>query len=125
VSIIGLDDGRDHERRIDGQLVESISADLASGLSLNNARRIELNSNMSFMGVTPAGAFDVDFRCGMEMLTTMGVHGRPNSDVIRPYINGRDINQRPRGQWTIDFGVDTALQDAAFFEVPFEYVQKN
>ena len=52
-------------------------------------------------------------------------NGRPNSDVIKPWINGLDITQRPRNMWIIDFGVDTPQELASFYEEPFEYVKQN
>ena len=49
-------------------------------------------------------------------------HGKPNSDVVKPWVNGRDITDRPRGMWIIDFG-DMPLEQAALYEAPFEYVE--
>jgi type II restriction/modification system DNA methylase subunit YeeA len=51
-------------------------------------------------------------------------NGRPNSDVVRPYVNGMDVTRRPRNVWIIDFGVDTPEEQAALYEMPFEYVRQ-
>ena len=50
-------------------------------------------------------------------------NGRPNSDVVRPYVNGMDVTRRPRNVWIIDFGVDASEEQAALYEMPFEYVR--
>lgn len=52
-------------------------------------------------------------------------NGRPNSDVVRPWVNGMDITRRPRGYHIIDFGTDMSLEDAALYEAPFEHVNEH
>ena len=52
-------------------------------------------------------------------------NGRPNSDVVRPWINGMDITRRPRGMWIIDFGVDMPEEQAALYEQPYQYVRRH
>ena len=59
----------------------------------------------------------------MEMLRAPNPHGRPNSDVIVPWINGLDVTRRPRGMWIIDFGVEMTREDACRYERPFEHVE--
>ena len=50
-------------------------------------------------------------------------NGRPNGDVVRPWVNGLDIAQRPREMWIIDFGTDIAWKRQPDYEAPFEYVR--
>ena len=52
-------------------------------------------------------------------------HGRPNTEVIKRWINGTDITQRPRNVWVVDFGVDMSMDAAALYEKPFEYVKEK
>ncbi len=47
-------------------------------------------------------------------------NGRPNSDVVRPWLNGSDVVGSPGRKWIIFFGVDTSEQAAALYEYPFE-----
>jgi len=61
----------------------------------------------------------------MGMLCAPNPHGRPNSDVVVPWINGRDVTRRPRGMWIIDFGVDMGEEDAARYEKPFAHVERE
>jgi hypothetical protein len=51
-------------------------------------------------------------------------NGAHNSSVVKIWIIGRDLVQRPSNQWIIDFGVDMTEPDAALFEAPFEYVRR-
>ncbi|HZK66642.1 MAG TPA: type IIL restriction-modification enzyme MmeI, partial [Chloroflexota bacterium] len=52
-------------------------------------------------------------------------NGRPNADVVVPWVNGLDVTRRPRGMWIIDFGVEMPLDQAACYEAPFQYVLRK
>ena len=125
VSLVGFDDGREKVKTLNGQLANVISPQLAAGASLVSAKPLSENLGISFMGITPAGEFDIDFSTGATMLSVSSPNGRPNSDVIRPYFNGKDLNQRPRHQWTIDFGVEGSLEWAGAYELPFEHLVRT
>jgi hypothetical protein len=51
-------------------------------------------------------------------------NGRPNSDVLRPMFNAKDVTQRPRRTWNIDFGLSMLLEEAAGCDLPFDHVKK-
>ena len=59
------------------------------------------------------------------MLKSSNPHGKSNSDVLKPYRNARDLLDRPRGVYTIDFGVDMSMEEAALYELPFEWINAN
>lgn len=42
-----------------------------------------------------------------------------NREVIRPYLNGRDVAQRPRGHFIIDFGLKPE-EEARSYPLPFD-----
>jgi len=75
-------------------------------------------------GSLPAGPFDLPFEDVAAWLSTPNPHGRPSSDVLRPYLNGKDLNQRSRGQWTIDF-TGMEKNSAALYEAPFAHVNTS
>jgi len=126
VSMIGFDDGKQQNRSLDGQSVNSINANLTSGIDLTKARRLRENKGFSFMGDTKGGPFDIDAETAQGMLAApVNPNGRRNSDVLRPWINGSDIGGRNRGMWIIDFGVDTPESEASLYEKPFEYAKKH
>lgn len=122
VSLIGFDAGEEATKVLDGRAVPAITTALTSGPSLDAAQGLGQNSSVSFMGITPAGKFDIDFDLAVSWLRLPNPNGKPNSDVLRPYANGKDLNQRPRFQWTIDFGTDCQLEVAAGYEAPFAHL---
>lgn len=108
---------------LNGQHVAQINTDLtASSADLTKAARLLENAGVAFMGDTKGGAFDIDGDLARAWLKLpLNPNGRPNSDVLKPWVNGLDITRRPRGKWIIDFGWTMSEQDAALYEAPFEH----
>jgi type II restriction/modification system DNA methylase subunit YeeA len=78
------------------------------------------------MGDTKGGPFDVPGDLARQWLALpLNPNGRPNSDVVRPWVNGMDITRRPRDMWIIDFGIDMPEHEAALYEAPFEHVRQH
>jgi len=119
----GLTWGWRRAERWTGKPVPAINADLTGALDLTRAARLRENFGLAFMGDTKGGSFDIPADLTARMLNApLNPNGRPNSDVVRPWVNGLDITRRPRGMWIIDFGVDMPEEQAALYEAPFEYV---
>ena len=125
ISIICFDDGSQTTRILDGERVSNINADLTGGADLTQARTLAENADLSFMGDIKVGPFEITNELAQEMLRQPNPHGKPNSDVIKRWMIGRDINQVSRDMWIIDFGTDMTGADAALYEAPFEYVRAN
>ena len=125
VSMIGFDDGTETERQLDGKAVAEIGPQLSCAPDFHLAKPLATNERISFMGITPAGPFDLPFGEISSWLIAPNPNGRPNSDVLRPYLNGQDINQSARGQWTVDYGVNAAEQAAAEYELPFQFLRSR
>ena len=125
ISIICFDDGSETTRTLDGAPVAKINADLTAGPDLTQAKPLAENRNLSFQGIGKVGEFDISESVALDMLGKPNPHGKPNSDVIKRWINGVDITQRPRDVWIIDFGVDMPEAEAALYEAPFEYVKEK
>ena len=124
ISIVGFDAGGESARTLDGASVERIHPDLTSGVDTTRAMHLPENANICFMGTTKVGAFDLDPETARKMLAApLNPNGRPNSDVVRPWVNALDITRRPRGMYIIDFGVDMPEEEAALYELPFEYLR--
>ena len=119
------------ERRLDGQLVDEVHMDLtarrgASGIDLTGVQRLYRNSGTAFMGDTKSGPFDVPGDVARRWLRLpANPNGRSNSDVLKPWINGRDVTRRPAGKWIIDFGDTMSEAEAALYEAPFSYTAEN
>lgn len=123
VSMVGFDSGNQTDRMLDGEVVETIHADLSSGVATVAARRLPENQGRSFMGDTKGGPFDLPFDEVGELLTLPNPHGRPNSDVLIPWVNGVDLTRRPRGMWIVDFGLGMLEHEATLYEAPYERIR--
>ena len=125
VSMVGFDDGSQSERTLDGQKVEVIHADLTASANVAGALKLPENANLCFLGVMKGGPFDLEPEQAAEMLRApLNPNGRPNSDVVKRRLIGRDIVRRNQQGWLIDFGEMTE-QEAALYEMPFEYVRRE
>lgn len=125
VSFVAYDDGSESDRFLNGERVQTINANLTSGVDLTQARRLPENFGIAFMGDTKGGPFDIPDDVALQMLDAPNPDGRSNRDVIRPWVNGLDITRRPRNMWIIDFGVDMPMGEAAKYEAPFEYIREH
>ncbi len=126
VSMVGFDNNADNNLLLDDHNVTRINPDLTSASNLTTATQLPENFGISFMGDTKVGPFDISPDLAHTMLAAVGnPNGRPNSDVIRPWVNGKDVTSRSRGMWIIDFGVEMSEEDAAKYEQPFAYVLEN
>lgn len=126
VSMVGFDDGSDADRVLDGVGVQAINANLTGTIDLTTAKQLRENLNLVYMGDTKGGSFDISGSLAANMLRApLNPNGRPNSDVVRPWINALDITRRPREMWIVDFGVEMTADQAALYEQPFEYVQRQ
>ena len=131
VCFAGPDDPTGRIRRLDGEGVDEIHADLSakrggSGIDLTGARRIGRNAGVAFMGDTKGGPFDVSGDLARQWLRLpANPNGRPNSDVLKPWVNGMDLTRRPAGKWIVDFGSDKDEAAAALYEGPFAYAESR
>ena len=120
VSMIGFDNGAEKSRTLDGKSVSGINSNLsATGADITTAHQLAANSDIAFMGDTKGGAFDISEEQALKMLRAPNPHGRPNSDVIVPWVNGLDVTRRPRHMFIIDFGTERTEADCAKYEGPF------
>jgi type II restriction/modification system DNA methylase subunit YeeA len=125
VSMVGFDNGAEDERILDSGPVTQIAANLSTGADVTKAKRLPANFDISFMADTKGGAFDVSEGVAISFLKEPNPNGRPNSDVVVPWVNGLDVTRRNRGMWIIDFGCDTPLETAALYEMPIRHVEEH
>ena len=124
VSMVGFDDGKEKLRTLDNQIVDTINPDLSTSQNIISAVRLAENLNLSYMGVTPAGPFDIPGDLARSWVNMdVNPNSISNSNVLKPYINGIDLTRRPRDMWIVDF-TGLSEQQAAQFLVPFQYVEK-
>ena len=126
VSIVGFDSGQETHKTLDGLPVIAINPDLTGAINLTVARRLKENINVAFVGSEKGGHFEVEPELANQMLRApININSKPNSDVLKPWINGLDITRRPRGMWIIDFGVGKDESEVALYEQPFEYIRRT
>ncbi len=134
VALVGIakrDDPEASAIALDGAPVLEIHADLTarvgrSGVDLTRAQRLPENGDIAFMGDTKGGSFDIDGALARRwLLLPLNPNGRPNSDVLTPWVNGMDLTRRPSDTWIIDFGWTMSEVEAAFYELPFAHVSQQ
>ncbi len=125
VSMVGFDGGEEHDRHLDGSSVAQINSNLTSVADITTAKPLAANRQRGFIADVKAGKFDLPFAEASQLLWLPNPHGRPNSDVLRPWYNGRDVVQRWGAGWIIDFGTDMAMEEASKYEAPFALVKER
>ena len=125
-----VDDECTREVMLDGESVDEIYSDLTAkyggrGIDLTQAQGIPSNRGIAFMGDTKGGPFDIPGELARKWLRLpANPNGRPNADVLKPWVNGMDVTRRPAGKWIVDFGWKMTEVDAALYEEPFQHVKK-
>ena len=107
---------------LDGEEVLKINADLSNGLDTTGKQYLRANEKLCFMGTTKVGDFDIPQVSAIKMLSAVNPHGKPNSDVLRPFRNGSDLVQADSERWIVDFGVGTPVESASLYAEPFKHV---
>jgi type II restriction/modification system DNA methylase subunit YeeA len=83
----------------------------------DTTKSLQLTENIrtAFVGGQKDGKFDMAGQEARALLAApLNPNGRPDSDVVRHWLNGRGIARRDEDIWIIDFG-EMSLQDAALF----------
>ena len=97
-----------------------INADLTVGADVSAARPLRANEDISFWGVKFYGSGFVLTEEERDRI----FGGTPSLEVIRPYVGGRDLTGKPRGQFVIDadmLGVDMLGVDEVRERYPEAY----
>jgi type II restriction/modification system DNA methylase subunit YeeA len=126
VSLVCFDTSSSGEVLLNGLPVAEIFSDLTSnlaGLDLSIAARLPENLSTAFVGGQKDGPFDMPGDEARKLIAMpLNPNGKPNSEVVRHWLNGRGIARRDEDLWIIDFG-EMPLNDAALYEEPFKIVE--
>ena len=131
VCFSAVDDELVVERLLDGEPVDEIYTDLTAlrggaGVDLTRACSLSGNVGVAFQGVTKGGPFEIPGDLARDWLRApANPNGRPNSDVLAPWINAWAVKRRPADMWVVDFGVRMSESDAALYEEPFQSVKDD
>jgi len=118
VSMVGFDDGTDEHRTLDGNPVSTINANLTSAADLTLARPLPENADIFLRPPEKGGAFELTGGQAVAMLNRPNPHGRPNSDVLRPWVNAEALVKTRQDLWIIDYPAGTPEEVAACYEKP-------
>ncbi|HYV28076.1 MAG TPA: DNA methyltransferase [Candidatus Eisenbacteria bacterium] len=122
ISMVGFDDGGELERTLDGKSVPTINSNLSTAFDITKALPLRENSGSGFIGSCKGGAFDIDESEALELLRATGnPHGLPNSDLVRPVANSKDLTTERGQRWIIDTK-DLPLDQATRYANPFAVV---
>ncbi len=112
---------------LNGDSTSRINSNLGlEELDLTQANQLLANKGIAHRGDEKNGAFDIPGKLAREWLCLpANPNGRPNTDVLKPWINGMDLTRRPAGKWIIDFGPSMSEAEAALYEAPFAYVERH
>ena len=112
---------------LDGTQTPRIGSDLTGdGTDFVQVVALKCNRNVSFRGTTKSGPFDISGKLARKWLSLpANPNGRPNADVLKPWINGKDVTRHSEGKWIVDFGWRISQTDAALYEAPFAHVAEN
>ena len=124
VSLVCFDGTRGGERQLNGEPVSEILSDLSANemyIDITRSAILPECRGRAFVGNQKGGPFDIEGVLARQLiLLPLNANGRPNADVLRPWLNGMDITRRSSGRWVIDFGPYMTSDDAALYESPFE-----
>lgn len=126
VSMLCFDGEKGGAVVLEGQAVPEVFSDLTAGKELNLAQAAKLNENngVSFQGVSKVGNFEIDGETARSWLSfPLNPNGKPNSDVLRPWLTGVDLTARNKDEWIVDFGLDMSIIDASLYEAPFTHLE--
>ena len=118
------------EIRLDGKPADEVHSDLTAkrggrGFDFTRVKRLSANAKVAFQGDTKGGPFVVPGDLARKWLRLpANPNARPNSDVLKPWVNAMDLTRRPSGKWIVDFGWNITEGEAALYEEPFRYAKE-
>ena len=95
------------------QYTERLNSDFTPLANVGQSATVSLlaNRGMSFRGAAIVGE---GFMVPSAAAPVLVRDADPTRQVLRPIRNGRDITQRPRGDWVIDFGLMSEAEARGF-----------
>jgi hypothetical protein len=120
--MIGFDNADEKQRHLDGAEVADINANLTSIGDVTQAVPLNSNSDLSFIGTKKAGKFELDDETARKLLADPNPSGKPNSDLIRPWLDGYAVAKRVSFEWIIDCGLDMSLETLVGYVEPHKRI---
>ena len=124
VSIVCFDDGSEPTKTLNGNPATDIDTRLTDNMHLDQAVVLPQNASICFRGVEKGGPFDVTPQDAAVMLSDSNPNGKPNSEVVKRYLMGSDLNGRPKERWLVDFGTMPEAE-AMLYNLPYQHCLKH
>ncbi len=109
---------------LDNKQVNSVNSSLTSLTDVSQAKKLKVNANTCFKGVQPTGKgfilTEVQAKKWLDQ-------DSKNHDIIKPFLGANDLAKNPLGKperWIIDFNT-MSLEEAANYQLPFQYIKEN
>ena len=98
---------------------------LTAAIDVTHARRLPENCGLAFMGVTPAGTFDIHAEKAQEMVGRRHEIQRPAQQLMccGHIVNGIDLCKARAACGSLTSALMMPMEEAALYEMPFEYVE--
>lgn len=125
VSMVGFDSGQEVTKTLDGKIVAGINANLTTNTDVTRAGRLADNLNIGFIGTKKAGLFNIDSKTAVKWILLPNPHRQPNSDILRPWINGASLVSKRIDKWIIDAGTSMELDEFCLYEEPHRYTVQH
>ena len=125
VSMIGFDIGVETLRLLDGKIVTHINSNLTTLNDTTRAASLPQNQNQCLRASEKGGNFVLEDTNAFQFLSSTNPHGRPNSDVIRPWTNSDLLLRGALNKWVIDFFGIVNEELASRYEAPFECLRET
>lgn len=126
VSMVGFDGDKKPGAILDGKQVGEIYSNLSSGeADVSSASILNENHELSFYGSQQKAPFDIEPELALHLLVEPNAHPKPNSDVVRPSLNGQQVLRRTHASWVIDFALEKSEEIAATYQGPYAYTREK
>lgn len=103
--------------RVEGRSVDLINEDLSAGANVAEAQELKASEGLAWAGVQLYGAGFI--------VTPEQWEGWGRPQVVHPYVNGRDLMDRPRGVMVIDFYGLTSQEAQRRYPGPYQHVYEH
>jgi len=112
-------------RILDGEAVTGIDSALRqSTIPIADVPALSANKGIAFQGFLPGAKFDISLEVARELLAR---NDAAYADVVRPYLDGRDITRstdRQPTRYTIDFG-QLPLEEAMRYPAALQILREQ
>ena len=125
ISILGFDNGQEKVRFLDGKEVAEINSNLSSTVDITDANRLTSNVKLCLRATEKGGNFVLADGEARKVMFGLNPKGNPNSEVVRPWVNGELVLKSRSFNWIVDLYGKNIEQDASVYEAPFELLKSR